>query len=63
MLELGAALALLLAAWPLCAAQPDVKERLILVLRKAMFQPDLGGQLTFALGIQPRLHGATTRTG
>ena len=38
----GCALGLLAAAWPLAAAHADMKQLLILVLRKAMFQPDLG---------------------
>lgn len=42
MLELHAALGLLLAAWPAAREHPDVKDRLILVLRKAMFRPDVG---------------------
>ena len=42
MLELSVALTLLLAVWPTCHNHLDIKEHLILVLRKAMFRPDLG---------------------
>ena len=42
MLELSVALTLLLAVWPICQQHLDIKEHLILVLRKAMFRPDLG---------------------
>lgn len=42
MLELSVALTLLLAVYPMCQEHLDIKEHLILVLRKAMFRPDLG---------------------
>jgi hypothetical protein len=44
-LEESMALGLLMAVWPICWESRSVKERLILLLRKSMFRPDLAPRL------------------
>jgi Fanconi anemia group I protein len=45
-----AALALLLAVWPLCRARRDVRDFVVLALRKAMFGREVGARLLAARG-------------
>lgn len=49
-LDVHVALGLMLAIWPLCRKQRAVKEQLIMVLRKAMFRPDVGARLLAVRG-------------
>lgn len=46
----GAAIALLLALWPLCRARKDIADYVIMLLRKAMFSRELGSRLLAARG-------------
>jgi hypothetical protein len=46
----AAAVALLLALWPLCRARKDISDFVIVLLRKAMFSRELGARLLAARG-------------
>jgi Fanconi anemia group I protein len=46
----AAAVALLLALWPLCRARKDISDFVIVLLRKAMFSRELGSRLLAARG-------------
>ena len=58
----GAAIALLLALWPLCRARRDIADYVVMLLRKAMFSRELGCRLLAARGFlfiitEELLHG------
>ncbi|KAK9804377.1 hypothetical protein WJX72_009956 [[Myrmecia] bisecta] len=46
----SAAMSLLLAVWPICRARRDVLDHVVLLLRKAMFSPDVDSRLLAARG-------------
>ncbi|KAK9840796.1 hypothetical protein WJX81_005265 [Elliptochloris bilobata] len=50
LLDAGVAGGLLAALWPACAAREDVKDALVLAMRRSMFGRDLGARLLAARG-------------
>lgn len=50
LLDAGVASGLLAALWPACAARADVKDALVLAMRRSMFGREVGARLLAARG-------------